>query len=136
MNLMPEIAKMLGVETWEEFRIKDARGKDDTAYRLTDTSLEYFDEAMTNWCGSGRFIDLINGTAEVIKKPFKPKEGEWYYLFMFCGGDFCVASTEFSKYNVQDLTNAYCGNCFRTKEEAINHKAEIYEKLTGKKWEE
>ena len=30
----------------------------------------------------------------------------------------------------------YCGNCFRTEVEAEWHKYEIYEKLTGKKWEE
>ena len=28
-----------------------------------------------------------------------------------------------------------CGNCFRTEAEAEKHKYEIYEKLTGKKWE-
>lgn len=134
MNLMPEIAKMLGVETWEEFRIKDARGKDDTAYRLTDTSLEYFDEAMTNWCGSGRFIDLINGTAEVIKKPFKPKEGEHYWYVY--AGDNEIGHTRFTEANTNDLMRVYCGNCFRSEVEAQAHKHEIYEKLTGKKWAE
>ena len=66
INIIPKIAELLGVETWEEFRIKDARGKDDTAYRLTDTSLEYFDEAMTNWCGSVRLIDLIERRRMVL----------------------------------------------------------------------
>ncbi len=135
-NIMPEIAKLLGVEINEEFYIKDATGKDDDLHRFTSETFEYYDQSMGEWCETMRFVDLVCGLAEIVKKPFKPTEGEWYYLFMFCGSDFCVASTEFNKYNIQDLTNAYCGNCFRTKEEAINHKAEIYEKLTGKKWEE
>jgi hypothetical protein len=36
----------------------------------------------------------------------------------------------------KDYMCAYCGNCFRTREEAEAHKYEIYEKLTGKRWEE
>ena len=35
-----------------------------------------------------------------------------------------------------DYMCKYCGNCFRTEAEAEKHKYEIYEKLTGKKWEE
>jgi hypothetical protein len=30
----------------------------------------------------------------------------------------------------------HSGNCFRTEAEAEKYKYEIYEKLTGKKWEE
>ena len=133
MNLIPEIAKLLGVEIGEEF---EANGK---TVKFTDDALIHYNcDGEKEWWNRAEctLVGLINGSYEVKKPPFKPKEGEWYYLFMFCGGDFCVASTEFSKYNVQDLTNAYCGNCFRTKEEANNHKAEIYEKLTGKKWKE
>ena len=136
MNLIPEIAKMLGVEIGEEFKIsifKLSLWKFDS-----DKGLLVKHNEMQDWmeaCAE-QYMKLLNGFYQIEKLPFKPKEGEWYCMFMFCGDDFCVASTEFSNYDVQDLTNAYCGNCFRTKEEANNHKAEIYEKLTGKKWEE
>lgn len=144
MNLIPMIVKELGVEAGEEFNAKHANiGKILTNSKEEPAIFKFGNDGLYAKCsdGSGDFFligmgNFLKGDYEIVKKPFKPKEGEWYYLFMFCGGDFCVASTEFSKYSVQDLTNAYCGNCFRTKEEANNHKAEIYEKLTGKKWEE
>ena len=37
---------------------------------------------------------------------------------------------------VSNWADKYCGNCFRTQSEAEKHKYEVYERLTGKKWEE
>ena len=142
MNLIPKIAQMLGVEIGEEFKLKQTSGDIKSAkYRFRNIGDQIIYER-TDFCGGWTMCSaeevglLVLGKHEIVKLPFKPEEGEWYCMFMFCGDDFCVANTEFSNYDIKDLTNAYCGNCFRNKDEANNHKAEIYEKLTGKKWEE
>lgn len=134
MNLIPMIAKELGVEVGEEFRIKDESGIDEDFHRFTDCGLVYYDQAMCEWQESARIIDLIDGRAEVVKKPFKPKEHERYW-YVYVGDDE-IGNTLFTEANTNDLMRVYCGNCFRTEAEAKKHKYEIYEKLTGRKWEE
>ena len=133
MNLIPKIAEMLGVEIGEEFRIKDESGIDEDFHRFTDCGLVYYDQAMCEWQESARIIDLIDGRAEVVKKPFEPKKGEKYFVVS-------VVDKTVWPYTWEETTTDYCfkacGNCFRTEAEAKKHKIEIYEKLTGKKWEE
>ena len=137
-NYLPEVAKMLGVEVEQTFKIKSwfAEAPDDSVYKFTERDFCFYDDESGVWESSLRYADIINGNAFIIEIPFKPKSGEWYFMFLFCGGDFCIAGTQFNEYSIQDLTNVYCGNCFRTREEAQKHKVEIYEKLTGRKWEE
>ena len=137
MNLIPKICEMLGVEIGEEFRIKDESGIDEDFHRFTDCRFEYYDQAMCEWQESVRIIDLIDGRAKVVKKPFKPKKGETYYFVWFYGPT-CAIKTMSSVWGESgtDYQNKYCENIFRTKEEAEKHKYELYEKLTGKKWEE
>ena len=133
MNLIPMIAKELGVEVGEEFRIKDESGIEEDFHRFTDCGLVYYDQAMCEWQESARIIDLIDGRAEVVKKPFEPKKGEKYFVVS-------VVDKTVWPYTWEETTTDYCfkacGNCFRTEAEAKKHKIEIYEKLTGKKWEE
>lgn len=79
-NLIPEIARMLGVELGEEFKI-DIRGDD--IFQITEAGV---------WMRKGidkeewvekpfEFVMLCNGDAEVIKLPWKPREDEAYYTF-------------------------------------------------------
>jgi hypothetical protein len=79
----------------------------------------------------------MKGNTEVKRLPFEPKEGDsYFYVGWFTGGEeVCVFETKFSDCN-ECYQHKYCGNCFRTEAEAEKHKAEIYEKLTGRKWEE
>lgn len=136
MNLIQMIAKELGVDVGEEFRIKDESGIDEDFHRFTDCGLVYYDQAMCEWQESARIIDLIDGRAEVVKKPFEPKEGDRYFrIFIHSDGDINVCGDTWMDWTT-DYMCKYCGNCFRTKAEAEVHKYEIYEKLTGKKWEE
>jgi hypothetical protein len=131
------IAKELGVEIGEEFRIKDESGVDEDFHRFTDCGLVYYDQAMCEWQESARIIDLIDGRAEVVKKPFEPKDGEryWYVYWNYTLEYPCVTDISFEDSDMC-YHHIYCGNCFRTKTEAEMYKYEIYEKLTGKKWEE
>ena len=79
-NLIPEIAKMLGVELGEEFKIK---GYDGLTYKLTDNGLELttVDGQKTKWFDNGALNSLLKGKMEIVKLPWKPQIGELYYTF-------------------------------------------------------
>lgn len=81
-NLIPEIAKMLGVELGEEFKIK---GYDGLIYKLTDAGLELttVDGQKTKWFDHGALNSLLKGKMEIVKLPWKPKEGTEVYTFSF-----------------------------------------------------
>ena len=129
------IAQELGVEVGEEFRIKDESGIDEDFHRFTDCGLVYYDQAMCEWQESARIIDLIDGRAEIVKKPFEPKDGERYWYVYWGTEHIRVTDLPFENDDMH-YHHKYCGNCFRTEGEAEKHKYEIYEKLTGRKWEE
>lgn len=88
-NLIPEIAKMLGVELGEEFKIK---GYDGLTYKLTDTGLKLttVDGQKTKWFDHGASNSLLKGKMEIVKLPWKPKKGETYYTFELLGGKWIV----------------------------------------------
>lgn len=79
-NLIPEIAKMLGVELGEEFKIK---GYDGLTYKLTDNGLELatVDGQKTKWFDHGALNSLLKGKMEIVKLPWKPKKGDTFYTF-------------------------------------------------------
>lgn len=81
-NLIPKIAKMLGVELGEEFKIK---GYDGLIYKLTDAGLELttVDGQKTKWFDHGALNSLLKGKMEIVKLPWKPKEGTEVYTFSF-----------------------------------------------------
>lgn len=84
-NLIPEIAKMLGVTLGEEFKVK---GDDELTYRFTNDGLELTHDSgieLAKISANVAFVDLVNGKDEIIKLPWKPKAGEQYYSF---GGRF------------------------------------------------
>lgn len=91
-NLIPEIAKMLGVELGEEFKIK---GEDEMTYTLTDDGLKLtYDSGIELADVSAKvvFADLVNGKDEIVKLPWKPEKGETYYTFELLGGKWVVRS--------------------------------------------
>lgn len=112
MNKMKEIAKLLGVELYEEFGIEEEYA---TRFRLTNIGLEisYSDE---NWIYCNRIFDLLTGENTIRKLPWKPKDGEDYYVPYFDedGFDLCTfRGDSFDKFCVNH------GIVFKTKEEAI-----------------
>lgn len=111
-NLIPEIARMLGVEIGEEFKI---RGDDRTCFiDLDGLHLDYHvaddeDNAMLH--------DILCGDTEIIKLPWKPKKGDIYYSFNLVYGIWVVCQ--------HVLTGSPCdyalldkGWVYRTQEEA------------------
>lgn len=127
MNLMPLICEKLGLEIGEEFKVEN----DVCLHRFTENGLE--DKVCGVWSACARLNLVLNGTEKIIKLPFEPKKGEKYFVIS-------VVDKTVWPYIWDGHTTDYCykacGNCFRTEAEAEAHKYEIYEKLTGRKWEE
>lgn len=120
-NLIPEIAKLLGVEIGEEFKIK---GEDELIYRLTNDGLKLTHDSgieLADVSAKVAFAALLNGKDEIIKLPWKPKAGEQYYSF---GGRFFGDPTVWIVVDViwqglaYDVAMFDKGWIYRTKEEA------------------
>lgn len=89
-NLIPEIARMLGVEIGQEFKVE---GEDALTYRFTDDGLKVTYDGgveISNISTNSAFVNLVDGQDEVVKLSWKPKKGETYYTFELLGGKWTV----------------------------------------------
>lgn len=136
MNLIPEICKLLGVGVREEFKLKfDKNTVYDQTFRFDENrGLEYKDEY--GWVQSCKTTAVLTGELEIVKLPFKPKAGERFF-FISTLEPISVRQAYWSRSNrnTSELALLFCGNVFRTEEEAEKHKSEICEKLIGKSLE-
>lgn len=117
-NLIPQIAKMLGVELGEEFKIK---GYDGLTYKLTDNGLELttVDGQKTKWFDHGALNSLLKGKMEIVKLPWKPKKGEKYWGFWYSSvNDAWLVLLYTWGNNPADFALYKAGWVYRTKEEA------------------
>lgn len=79
-NLIPEIAKMLGVELDEEFKVDKY---DELTFKFAENMLM----ARADFKGAKWGItyvvlsELLGGDVEIIKLPWKPKKGDTFYTF-------------------------------------------------------
>ena len=112
-NFMPDVAKMLGVELGEEFNLVDKDSKP-SAYNPFHIEVGGFMDC-TGDDDAGFLTALLTGDFEIVKKPWKPKEGEEYYYIVLSGG---VAHTTFDDGNILDVLRVRLGNCFTTYKEA------------------
>lgn len=119
-NLIPQIAQMLGVELGEGFKIK---GEDELmTYRFNSDGLQvtYGDGIELSYISTNSaFVALVNGTDEIVKLPWKPKEGESYWTFMSSleGRKLYVLNYMWDN-SVIDVALHKVGWVYRTQEEA------------------
>ena len=116
-NLIPEIARMLGVEIGEEFKVE---GVADKTYKFIIDELIVCGEKNANHgyvSANMMLVSLAKGDANLIKLPWKPKKGDAYYTFEVFRGKWVVRSLWWTgapcSYALLDK-----GWVFRTKEEA------------------
>ena len=119
-NLIPEIARMLGVELNEEFKIK---GREGAIYKfIVDGLLVSYDDAEKVYTATHvPLVGLVRGDIEIVKLPWKPKKGETYYTFVLMvvlmGDKWVVRSSQWG-----GLPNEYAlldkGWVYRTEAEA------------------
>ena len=127
-NLMPDVAKLLGVELGEEFIISNADRKETVV--LAADGFHVIQPNNVMGPDHGKLLSkVLQGFYEVKKKLWEPKYGEIYY---FLG----INEKEIMSYPWENDTFDYAmkalGMIYRTREEAEAHFAEDYERLTGK----
>ena len=119
-NLIPQIAKMLGVEIGEEFKIK---GDDEfMVYRFDSDGLKLTHDSGTEIAtiyANVAFVGLVNGKDEIVKLPWKPKEDETFYTFGIHATEnkWVVVSAEWWD-NVKNLALYKIGWIYRSQAEA------------------
>ena len=119
MNYMPEVAKMFGVELGEIFEIQIDENKT-FQFRFTENSLQCFNGKM--WDEDVVAMTCLNllivGKYTIKRKPWRPKEGESYYIVETNGS---IGVEEWWAETI-DMNYYKIGNCYRTSEEAeANH---------------
>ena len=131
-NLIPQIAKMLGVEPDEEFKIK---GNNELTYRFTSDELKltYANNIeMSTLATNKALVALLKGKDEIIKKPWQPKEGESFYTFTAAYGEWSVSldmwAEEPCNYALLDK-----GWIYRTEKEAIAALPTVLEELSERR---
>lgn len=113
-NYMPEVAEMLGVEIGEEFDILVNETE-----MLVHGPYKIIDNAIVDYVGcktKNLLYGLLTGEYTLQKRPWRPKEGGWFYHIYGNGGG--VTAKFFNFNNVYDLALLNMGNCFPTKEAA------------------
>ena len=141
-NLMPEVAKLLGVETGEPFYILQ-NGKhrriysDNDLYKITEEGLANINN--TDGCyeyhSHCRVIltDLLLGKCSVEKLPWEPKYEEQFYTYIHNEAHNEWLVDWFFWYGTPaQLAIKQLGMVFKTREDAEKALPEFYEKLTGK----
>lgn len=131
-NLIPEVAKLLGVEIGEEFIIQNADRKEtvvltmDVFYVITPNKEHCSDRG-------NLLIKVLQGLYEVKKLPWDPKNCDDYYVLNVETGRIECYSWGATTF---DLALKALNMVYRTREEAEAHMAEDYERLTGRKLHE
>ena len=136
MNLIPKICEMLGVEVGEEFKLHWNGVEQTGIFRFTNYRLESKFKDKEDWGECSVLPELLNGGITIIKLPFEPKEGEQYQFIGLYDEKPTVMFTIWHDAEMEHYERKYCGNVFRNRKDAEDRKYEIYEKLTGKTWEE
>lgn len=115
-NLIPEIARMLGVELGEEFKIKGY----ELTYMITDDKglMATNDSPETGWTpANALFVALLNGKDEIVKLHYRPDYRQIYWTFGLKDGIWVVVPREWEDYPAEILL-ADKGWTYRTREEA------------------
>ncbi len=140
MNILPEVAKALGIALNEEFNvITPANIKKLCRFYERGNGviyLEKYNQAFNQWTqeNTDEIGRIVVGSYKVEKLPFTPKKGEGYWYIGLYEGDPVVLYTTWNENTIQSYERKYCGNVFRTQEDAEFCKYEIYKLLTGKEW--
>lgn len=130
-NLMPDVAKLLGVELGEEFIIENKDRKETVVLAMDGFHVIQPNNVVGP--DHGKLLSkVLQGLFEVKKLPWEPKYKERYYRPNII---YKRVSDVLWRGSALDYALKELGMIYRTREEAEAHLAEDYERLTGKKLE-
>ena len=136
MNKWKQFAKILELDLEQEFLLTDVDGntKGELIYKFTEDGLLYKSPTLVKWSksSSSTIARLLNGDYKVVSKPWKPKEGEKYWFYLYGAKEIIDSRWGDVTY---DLLLWKSGNCFKTEEEAATKGKEIMEQIQ-KEYEE
>ena len=132
-NLIPEIAKLLGVEMEEAFKIRrpDYEVCENGIYAFFENEglMKKNEQGEFDNNSSIEFEDLCLGNYEIVKLPWKPKCDERYFYPSAFDQEVKV---EYWSGDTFDYALKALGMVYRTKAEAEENLEKDYERLTGK----
>lgn len=130
-NLMPDVAKLLGVELGEEFIIENKDRKETVV--LAADGFHVIEPNNVLSPDHGFLLSkVLQGLYELKKKPWEPKEDEPFYR----PNIICKAvSNDLWSECTLNYSLKLLGMVYHTREEAEAHLAEDYERLTGRELE-
>lgn len=146
------IAKMVGVEIGEKFRIEASK---DIRQFLGDCGIEddFYDVEFCIYdngfiiCNDYRYTSddygedvfmsiivggILNGLITIKHKKYELKDGDDYYYVYMDKNSYHITDTTYMSDNYFDLMNYVNGNCFKTREEALNAADRIYKEFKDK----
>jgi hypothetical protein len=123
MSYMERIAKVFRVEIGERFEIVSRYGDKVIGTFWFDEKGLYDEDGVPYF---PLFCELMNEECKIVKRPWRPKDGEEYWSVDIDGVEGC---TKFCKENQWDIMAYNFGNCFKTYEEANAHAEEMVEKM-------
>ena len=122
-NYMQDVAKMLGVELGEEFKIDGSN----LFYKFFENGL-YF-RGVEGWLpAEHQFLDLIKGECNIVKLPRTPKTNEAYYR---PSRKFFGVTSEVWTNNPYDYAFKEAGMIYRTEKECEAALPELRKKYLG-----
>ena len=122
-NYMADVARMLGVELGQEFKIKD----DHYIYKLIEDGLVQESDG-NQWLTTAILLKLLRGNVEIVKVPWQPKDGERYY---FPAADFQYSCPAAWHNSPIDFALKEAGMIFRTAEECEAALPDLRKKYLG-----
>lgn len=138
-SLIPQIAEMLGVGFDEEFKIQDFRGNpvDSVTYKFDENTLLYKHQDTGKFyiASSGTLLSLLDGGYEIVKLPWKPKNGDKYWTFVTTSFSEVWTVTSYNWHdNYFDFLAFKAGYVYRSEEEAEDKLPAVAKEL-GVKYE-
>lgn len=145
MNNIPNIVKQLGLNINQEFFLSDISYAEnpENIYMFTETNLVFKDG--DTWEESNRLVNILNGNIEISLPPYYPEYGDKYWTISvsdFEGNSDEVLKQENWKIYRDTFLNTFAeivlrdnNLCFRNAEDCRKALPQIFEKYTGKVWE-
>lgn len=117
-NLIPEIAKMLGVELGEEFEIKGYKG---LVYKFVDDELmvnSTDDKGCSGLTANMTLVSLLKGEREIVKLPWKPKRKDEYWTLYINGHNKLDTCWNIWTEEIAEFARLKAGWIYRSRAEA------------------